>query len=77
MPKLVLAAPLLALVLSSCASSPPAKVPVQVPPAKLPPPPAQVMVKRDANFHQRLCAIFSSLSATPIPECSPSPPVKP
>lgn len=77
MPKSALAAPLIALLLSSCASSPPAHVPVTVPPPKLQPPPASVMLKRDANYLPRLCAIFSNLSATQIETCASLPPVSP
>ena len=65
------------LVLSSCATNPPVPDPAETKPARLAPPPAEVMVNRPANYLQRLCAIFSSLSETPIAECSPSPPAKP
>lgn len=48
--------------LSSCATQlPPAKTPVLVQPARLPPPPADVMVPREQTFLQRLLT-FSSTS---------------
>ena len=76
--KPTLAAPFLALVLSSCATSPPApQVPVEVPPARLSPAPAAVMAQRPANYLPRLCEIFSRLSSTPIETCASSPTRKP
>lgn len=52
--------------LYACASTPPpARQPVEVPPPKLQPPPANVMVKREANFRQRLLQIFSPSPTTP------------
>lgn len=64
-------APLLALVLSSCASSPPVPMrPENVPPARLSPAPPELMVPRPANYLQRLCAIFSALSSTPTETCA-------
>jgi hypothetical protein len=52
---------------SSCATQapPPAKVPVLVAPAKLPPAPADVMVPREANFLQRLLNFSSTSPAKP------------
>lgn len=71
--KPMFASPLLALALSSCASSPPAPMqPVTVPPARLSPAPQELMIRRPANYLQRLCAIFSSLSSTPIEMCASS-----
>lgn len=68
-----------ALALWSCASSPETPPPVKPvatqrqPPA---PPPAAVMQPRPANYLPRLCAIFSSLSATQIEMCASLPPAK-
>ena len=61
---------LLVLALSSCttpAPLPPAQTPVEVPAARLQPPPASVMVERKADFRQRLLNFFSPSSTTPIP----------
>lgn len=57
----------LALVASSCASPPPAKIPVEVSPPELQPPPASVMVERLPNFRTRLLQIFSRSPTTPTP----------
>lgn len=71
-------------VLAVCACTtlpPPASVPVEVSPARLAPPPADVMVERPANFRERLLEFFqqapagsSSISPTkptPLPASSP------
>lgn len=76
--KLNVYAPLLVLVLSSCATSPPApQVPVEVPQARLSPAPAAVMVPRSANYRQRLCAIWSRLSTTQTEMCASLATLKP
>ena len=62
MSKLKKIALLLAFVtaLSGCASPlPPASVPMEVQPPKLPSPPADVMVKREPNFLSRLLNFLS------------------
>lgn len=52
---------LLALALSACATPEPRPCqPSEVSPPKLPPAPADVMVKREANFLARLQQFFSS-----------------
>ena len=49
------------LALSGCASLQPAPTQVvEVKPAQLPPPPADVMVPREANFRQELLRIFGA-----------------
>lgn len=65
---------LLALVLSSCATTPPASKPIDVPGPRLAPAPADVMVPRPANFRQRLLLIFSPSSTTPTTSPASSPP---
>lgn len=65
---------LLALVLSSCSSIPPASKPVDVPGPRLAPAPTDVMVQRQANFRQRLLLIFSPSSTTPTTSPANSPP---
>ena len=53
--------PLCVLALSGCATqAPPLCQPVEVPPPKLAPPPADVMVERPANFRERLLAYFQT-----------------
>lgn len=59
------------LVLSGCATQvPPASIPVEVSPPKLPPAPANVMVERPASFRQRLLEFFQQ---TPVGSSSTSP----
>lgn len=75
--KPVVSAMLLVLALSSCATNPPAPVkPVATQRPALSPPPAEVMIPRSANYLNRLCAIFASLSATQIEMCANLPPAK-
>lgn len=53
---------------ASCASPLPApSKPVEVKPAQLPPPPADVMVKREPTFTQRLLNFLSDSPAKPTP----------
>lgn len=58
-------------VLSGCQSQPTAQPPEVLPlasgseAARLPPPPASVMVPRESNFRQRLLSIFSPSETTP------------
>ena len=72
---------LFVLALSGCASSiplpPPPCTPVTVPPAQLPPPPADVMVPRDPTFRDRLLSIFSPSPTTPTTSPASSPPARP
>lgn len=57
-----------ALALSACASNlPAAKQPMAVAPPVLPPAPADVMVKREPNFQQRLLNFLSDSPAKPTP----------
>lgn len=49
---------------------------VEVKPAQLSPAPAEVMVHRDANFLQRLEAIFWELDEKPTKSSPNSPPLK-
>lgn len=67
---------LLTLALSSCATTPPASKPIDVPLARLAPAPADVMVPRPANFRERLLLIFSSSSTTPTMSPASSPPLR-
>ena len=54
---------LLTLALSGCASPIPSSAkPIEVAPPKLPPPPADVMVTRKADFLERMILRFSSPS---------------
>ena len=69
-PKLLLASLLLALGLCACAT--PGKTPPTAPPSiiqlakpKLPEPPPEAMVKRDANFQERLVNFFSPSPGKP------------
>lgn len=57
--KLRISSALLVMALSACATPPPAKTPVEVPPVVLPPAPANVMVKREPTFQRRLLNFFS------------------
>lgn len=51
---------LFVLALCGCATPvPPASFPVEIAPPILPPPPADVMVERPANFRNRLLDFFS------------------
>ncbi len=69
--------PLLALAVSSCATqAPPAKLPVQIAPPSLAPPPASVMVARPADFRQRLLNFFSTSPTTPTASPNSSPPAR-
>ena len=61
-------APLLMLALSSCATDPVARAVVEGP--KLKPAPEAVMVKRSANYQQRLCEIWNRLSSTQTEMCA-------
>lgn len=56
-----------ALAVYGCAIPPPAKQAVQVEPPQLPPPPADVMVPREANFLDRLLNFFSASPPKPTP----------
>ena len=67
--------PLLALVLCACGTQVPTpSKPVEVAPAKLPPPPADVMVKREATYRQALLNFFSSKQTAPMPSSTSSEP---
>lgn len=57
---------LFVLALCGCATPvPPASFPVEIAPPILPPPPADVMVERPANFLERLRNFFLTSPPTP------------
>ena len=67
--------PLLALVLCACGTQVPApSKPVEVQQAKLPPAPADVMVKQQANFRQNLLDFSSVKLTAPMPSSTSSEP---
>lgn len=62
------------LVLSACATQvPPLCQPVEVPPPKLAPAPAEVMVPRPANFRQRLLDYFQAKPVNSLSTSQPMP----
>ena len=64
--KLTSLLPIIALALCACATpAATACKPLDVPPAKLPPPPAEVMEERPANFQERLVNFFSLSAEKP------------
>lgn len=70
--------PLCVLALSACATQqPPLCQPVQVPPPKLAPAPADVMVVRPANFRQRLLDYFQAPPANGLSTSHPMPTTSP
>lgn len=67
-------APLFALALCACATpTAPLRV-AEIPPPRLAPAPADVMVERPVNFRQRLLDFFSSSPVTPTTSPGNSPP---
>ena len=80
MPRCRMIASSLICVMAACAcgslpSAPPQVI--EIPVARLPPPPAEVMVPREANFRARLLRIFLPSPTTPTPSSANSQAAKP
>lgn len=80
-PKKLLTVMLCSAVVSGCSTRslmPTGSVAESCPePVRLSPPPADVMVKQEANFRQKLLSAFSTSPTTPTPSSSSSTPPKP